>query len=67
MKPKIIDLHQARIEQSLLKMSEKIATAIELSHKAKDLSAHSETLLIRAHQDLEELYLSVDSPCESEK
>ena len=67
MEPNSIDLHGPNMEQSFLKMSENLAVAVESSQKAKDLATRSEILLIRIHQELEELYMSVGSACELEK
>jgi hypothetical protein len=49
-----------RLEQSISKIGAKVADAVELSNKAKELTTGAESILIRAQQELEELYLSLD-------
>jgi len=63
-RPEIINLHDKRLEQSLeqsvVNISAQIADAIEMTQKAKSLSADSEAMLIQAHVGLEELYTQLD-------
>lgn len=54
----IIDMEQKRVEQTLSKIGSKIADATQLSRKATALTIHSETLLIAAQREIENLYIS---------
>jgi len=65
MNPKVLDLHQKRSEVAISNMGARIADAIELSEKAKELSAKSTALLVGVQQDLEELYVSMADGKES--
>lgn len=60
MEPKVIDLREKCLEQSIIGISAKIANAVEMVQKAKELTASSEDVLIRAQLGLEELYLGLD-------
>lgn len=57
MERKIIDLRHKHIEQSITHISCKLAQAIDLLNQAKRSVAYSETVLIQAHQELEELFI----------
>ena len=61
----VIGLRDKRLEQAVVSISGKIADAIEMTQKAKTLSTDSETKLIQAHLELEELYVQI-SPSQSE-
>jgi len=52
---------QRRIEHALCDISAKIATVIELSQNAKQPAQDAQFLLIRAQQELEDLYLSLEN------
>lgn len=52
-------MERTNTEHALLSVSAKIADALELSQKAKELSASSELLLIAAQRELEALYLAL--------
>lgn len=66
MNPEQKELQAKHIEESITRIGAKVADAVELSQKAKDLSADSETLLINVQQELEELYVSMDESIDSE-
>jgi hypothetical protein len=55
----IVPFERKRLEQSISKIGAKVADAVELSNKAKELTTGAESILIRAQQELEELYLSL--------
>jgi hypothetical protein len=54
--PEIINLHNKRVEQSVISISIKIAHAIEMVQKTKEMTANSERMLVKAYLELEELY-----------
>ena len=54
----IVNMEQKRIEQALSQIGSKIADATQLSQKAAALTIHSETLLIDAQKEIENLYIS---------
>lgn len=60
MEREALERYEKHIEQSLSKISAKIADAADLSQKARQLSAKSELLLINIQRELEELYISLD-------
>ncbi len=60
MKPEVINLHDKRMEQSVISISAKIADAVEMVQKAKELTASSEDVLAKAQLALEELYIALD-------
>lgn len=62
MKPEVINLRNKRIGQFITSIGAKVADAVELCQKAKELSASSEGILITAQRELEELYVSLDEP-----
>lgn len=64
--PEQKELQVRHIEESVSRLGAKVADAVELSQKAKELSANSETLLINVQQALEELYVSIDESIVSE-
>jgi hypothetical protein len=65
--PEIINLHDKRIEQSVISISVKIANAIEMIQKTKEMTANSERMLVKAYLELEELYTKLgDDANESE-
>jgi exonuclease VII small subunit len=55
----IVPLERKRLEQSISKIGAGVADAVELTQKANELAARSESILIRVQQELEELYLSL--------
>jgi 2-phosphoglycerate kinase len=59
MENKIIPFDRKRLEQSISKIGAEVADAVELSIKAKEMTTSSESILIHAQQELEELYLSL--------
>ena len=58
MEKDIIDMEQKRIEQTLSQIGSQIADATQLSSKAAALTVHSESLLIGAQREIENLYVS---------
>jgi hypothetical protein len=60
----IVPFERKRLEQSISKIGAKVADAVELSNKAKELTTGAESILISAQQELEELYLSLDKGSE---
>lgn len=59
--PEIIDLHHKRIEQSVVGIRAKLADAVEMVRRAKEMAANSENVLIKAQLELEELYIALDT------
>lgn len=55
-----VPMERTNTEHALLSVSAKIADALELSQKAKELFASSELLLIAAQQELEALHLALE-------
>lgn len=56
----IINLHDKIMRQSIVNISVKIADAVEMVQKAKEMAASSEDVLIKAQQELERLYVRLD-------
>ena len=52
----VIYLRNKRTEQVIVSIGAKLADAVELSQKAKELSANSDALLMDVQRELEELY-----------
>ena len=57
----ITELQIKRIEKSISHIGAIVADALEMTHKAKELSNSSEALLITVQQELEELYVSIET------
>ncbi|MEN6412836.1 MAG: hypothetical protein ABFC84_08735 [Veillonellales bacterium] len=62
MRPEVINLHDKRIEQSVVRISAKIADAVKMVQKAKEMAISSEDVLIKAQLELEEIYIVLDKP-----
>jgi hypothetical protein len=60
MEAEVINLREKRLEQVVVGISAKIADALEMSRKAKTLSANSEERLIQAQLELEELFVQLN-------
>lgn len=60
METEVINLREKRLEQVVVGISAKIADALEMSRKAKTLSADSEARLIQAQLELEELFVQLN-------
>lgn len=60
MKLEVINLRDKRLEQLIISIGAKIANAVEMVQKAKEMTANSEETLIQAHLDLEELYIALE-------
>ena len=60
METKVIGLRDKRLEQSVVSISVKIADVLEMTQKARALSADSEAKLIKVHLELEELYAQIN-------
>ena len=65
MGPEIINLQDKRTEQSVVGISAKIANAVELIKKAKEMTSLSEDVLIMAQLELEKLYIALDKQSKS--
>lgn len=63
----IISLRDKKIEQSLVRISAKVADAVEITQQAKPLSADSKNQLIQASLELEELYLVMGEHGQTDK
>jgi hypothetical protein len=50
-----------RLEESISHIGAKVANAAELLRQGNVLSAHSAALLVGVQQELEELYMTLDS------
>lgn len=61
MKPETNEIKIRRVQVAVSHVGAKVADAIEASQQAKFLSAKSEALLINAQQELEEIYMSIES------
>ncbi len=49
-----------RLEQSVVHIGAKIADAVELVQRAKEMTANSEDALIKAQLELEELFIGME-------
>jgi hypothetical protein len=61
MEIEVINLRDKRLEQAVVRVSAKLADAIELARQAKTLSGDAEEKLIQAQLELEELFLQLDT------
>ena len=59
MDKEIINLSEKRIEKGISQIGAKVADAVEISEKLRELSGQSVALLIDAQKELEELYVSM--------
>jgi|GEM_PF-5785843 len=58
----LANLHDKKIEQSVIGISAGIEDTIEMLTKAKEITASSEEALIKAHLKVEELYMILQEP-----
>lgn len=54
------NLHGNRVDQSVINISARIADAVEMMQKAKEMTASSTNILITVQKELEELFLSLE-------
>ncbi len=66
MEPHITAKHNKQIEQSIINLSVKIANALQMIQTAKEMMNNSESVLIKALQELEELYVGLDNADEND-
>ncbi len=60
MNPEMNEFQIKHIEEAISHIGAKIADAVELSQKAKELSVNSEALLSTVQGELEALYVSLE-------
>lgn len=58
MDKKVVRFEDRQFEQRLSEIGAKIADAVDFAHQAKELADRSETILVQAQKEVEELYLS---------
>lgn len=66
MKAKRAHWHMAQMEKSIIGIGAKIADALEIVQKAKGAAMDTETMLIKAQVELEELYVRFGSKAHSD-
>ncbi|MFY9174965.1 MAG: hypothetical protein WAO24_06435 [Peptococcia bacterium] len=54
------NLHGNRVDRSVINISARIADAVEMMQKAKEMTASSTNILITVQKELEELFLSLE-------
>lgn len=55
------DFSGNRMDQSVINISAKIADAVEMVQRLKEITDKSKDMLIKVQMELEELFLSIDN------